>query len=133
MAYAVLFILSFAVAAAFMALGAWHVFAFTILEMVAVALAFLHYARHATDHERIALMDDCLLVEQVLAGETRQVRLDPYWTRIALPRHARELIALEARGVKVEVGGFVTEARRRQFAQELRQELHSSRAPPAAG
>lgn len=125
MAYAVLFALSFAVALAFVLLGAWHVFAYAVLEMAAVALAFLHYARHATDHEHIALMDDCLLVERVSAGETQQVRLDPCWTRIALPRHAQELISLEARGIKVQVGCFVTEARRKQFAQELREELRS--------
>lgn len=125
-AYIVLFVMSFVVAAAFTLLGAWHVIAWAALEMAAVALAFLHYARHATDHEHIALMDDCLLVEHVSAGETRQVRLDPCWLRIALPRHAQDLICLEARGIRIQVGRFVTEARRRQFVQELREELHSS-------
>jgi uncharacterized membrane protein len=129
LAYAVLFGLSFAVATSFMMLGAWHVFAYAMLEMAAVALAFLHYARHATDHEHIALLDDCLLVEQVSAGETQQVRLDPCWTRIAFPRHAQDLIHLEARGVKIEVGRFVTEAKRRQFARELREELHCALTP----
>jgi len=128
-AYAVLFTMSFVVALIFLLLGAWHVFAFTMLEMAGVAIAFLHYARHATDHEHVALMDEYLLVERELAGETEQVRLDPYWTRISLPKNAREPISLEARGVRVDVGRFVTETRRRQFAQELRQELQASLAP----
>lgn len=124
LAYAALFIASFAVALLFTLHGAWQVFAFAMLEMACVALAFLHYARHATDHEHIALLDGCLLVEQVEAGEVRQTRLDPYWTRIALPGKPEDLIGLEARGVSIEVGRFVTPVKRREFAQELRQELH---------
>lgn len=124
-AYAVLCIMSFVVAGVFLLLGAWHVFAFTVVELAGVAIAFLHYARHATDHEHVALMDEYLLVERELAGETEQVRLDPHWTRISLPKNACEPISLEARGVRVDVGRFVTESRRRQFAKELRQHLQA--------
>ncbi|MGZ8291306.1 MAG: DUF2244 domain-containing protein, partial [Telluria sp.] len=56
-------------------------------------------------------------------GDVRQVRLDPYWTRIDPPTRRHNLIGLESRGVKVEVGGFVSEKVRRQVAQELRREL----------
>lgn len=112
-----------AVALIFTLRGVWHVLAFAMLEIGFVALAFLHYARHATDHEHIALMDDCLLVERVQAGQIEQIRLDPHWTRIALPERDQDLIRLEDRGIKIEVGRFVTEAKRRQVGQELRQEL----------
>lgn len=131
-AYAVLFFMSFAVAMLCLLHGAWQVFAFSIVEMTAVAAAFLHYARHATDHEHIALSEGCLLVEQVLAGEVRQIRLDPYWTRIGMPHGPRDLISLQSGGVKVEVGRFVTEAKRRQIAQELRQELRGNPMAPHA-
>lgn len=126
LSYAVLFFLSFLVASIFTLHGAWYVFAFATVEMAAVAVAFLHYARHATDHEHIVLVDGCLLIERVQADRTQQIRLDPRWTRIAIPGNARELIGLEARGVKIEVGCFVTEAKRRQIARELRQELQSN-------
>lgn len=122
-AYAVLCIASLSVALMFTFYGAWIVLAFTVFEMALVALAFLHYARHATDHEHIALIDDCLLVERVEAGKVRQIRLDRHWTRIGLPDRTRPLINLEAKGVKIEVGRHVTAAKRRQVAQELRQEL----------
>lgn len=122
-AYAVLCVISFSVALMFTLLGAWYVLAFSVFEMAAVALAFLHYARHATDHEHIALDDGCLLVERIEAGKVRQTRLDPHWTRIALPNRTQDLINLEAKGVKIEVGRHVTAAKRRQVAQELRQEL----------
>lgn len=122
-AYAVLCAASLAVALMFTLQGAWLVLAFSVFEMVVVALAFLHYARHATDHEHIALLDGCLLVETIEAGKVRQTRLDPHWTRIALPNRTQDLINLEAKGVRIEVGRHVTVAKRRQFAQELRQEL----------
>ena len=122
-AYAVLCAASFAVALMFVFHGAWYVLAFAVFEMLAVAMAFLHYARHATDHEHIALADGCLLVERIEAGRVRQIRLDSHWTHIALPDRATDLINLQAPGVKVEVGRYVTAAKRRQFAQELRREL----------
>jgi uncharacterized membrane protein len=126
LAYAVQCVLSFAVAMMFTLQGAWYVLIFSMLEMSALALAFLYYARHATDHEHIALVDGCLLVERIVAGEVQQIRLDPYWTRIAVPKQTESLINLEAKGVKIEVGRFVTAAKRRQVAQELRQELRRS-------
>ena len=125
-AFLVLFVLSVLVSGAFLLLhGAWQVFVFAMLEMLGVAFAFLCYARHATDQERIALSDNCLLVERVLAGETLQVRLDPHYTRIVLPKSSRGMIDLEACGNRVAVGRFVTDAKRRLFAHELRQALNA--------
>lgn len=125
-AYGFLCLFTFTIAAAFALNGFWVVLAYALLESGAVALALLHYARHATDHEHIALSDGCLLVERIQAGSVQQVRLDPCWTRIALPTRRHTLIGLESRGVKVEVGGFVSEKVRRQVAQELRRELAGS-------
>lgn len=125
-AYAALCLMSFSVAVMFTLLGAWYVLIFAVLEMSAVALAFLCYARHATDREHIALADDCLLVERSVAGQVEQTRLDPYWTRIVPPMRPQDLINLEAKGIKIEVGRFVTPAKRRRVAQELRQELRKN-------
>jgi uncharacterized membrane protein len=104
----------------------WFMLAFASLETAGVALALLQYARHATDHEHIALSEGCLLVERVEAGSVQQIRLDPCWTRIAVPTHQRSLIRLESRGVKVEVGCFVSEEMRQQVARELRDKLRGS-------
>ena len=125
-AYGLLCLCAFAIAGVFALHGFWFVLAFALLEMAAVAGALLHYARHATDHEHIALSEGCLLIERVLAGELSQVRLDPCWTRIALPGHQHALIRLESRGVKVEIGGFVSEEVRQEIGEELRRELRSS-------
>jgi uncharacterized membrane protein len=124
-AYGLLCLGAIGIALLFALLGIWFVFAFAVLEMAGLALALLHYARHANDREHVALSDGCLLVERIEAGERRQVRLDPYWTRIAVPDRQRSLIRLESRGVRVEIGGFVSEEVRQQVAQELRRELRS--------
>ena len=115
-----------AIGAVFAMHGIWYVFAFAAIETGVVVLALLHYARHATDQEHISLTEGCLLVERIEAGQLRQIRLDPNWTRIVVPCRRRSLILLEARGVRVEIGGFVSEEARRQVAQELRRELRRS-------
>jgi uncharacterized membrane protein len=119
-AYGVLCLLSFSVAAGFLLLGAWQVFFFAGLEMAAVALAFLIYARHAIDHEHIALDDDCLSIERIEAGRMQRLRLDRRGIRIAVPNRPADLILLEAGALQIEVGRFVTPARRQQVALELR-------------
>jgi len=127
-AYALLCCASGAVAVGFLLRGVWIILAFSFCELALVGLALLVYARHALDHERIALSDSALVVECVEAGERRQSCLDPLRTRVlehsgTKGRHA--LLRLESRGVQVEVGRFVTEARRRQVAAELRAALRS--------
>ena len=85
--------------------------------------------RHALDRERISLSTSCLLIECVQANVRSQARLDPLWTRVLPPAEPppagarRPLITLESRGVRIEVGRFVNEAKRRQVARELRQAL----------
>lgn len=122
-AYGVLLLFSLLVATGFALRGYWWVPLFSLLEMSAVTWAWLYYARHAADYEHIALIDDCLLVEQVRAGHARQTQLDPYWTRIVPPRRGHDLIRLESKDITISVGRFASEERRRQVAQELQQQL----------
>jgi uncharacterized membrane protein len=103
--------------------GAWLVMVFAVLELTGVAAAFLYFGRHATDREHIALDEACLLVELVRAEQTKQYRLDPRRTQVAVPVQGRDLIGLVANGERVEVGRFLTEWRRREFARELRREI----------
>ena len=105
--------------------GMWWCWCLPSLEIGVVTLALLHYARHATDLERIAMGEGCLLVERVEAGRRQRIVLDLYWARI-VPSGRRALIRLESRGVRVEVGGFVSEAVRRKVAQELQRALRAN-------
>ena len=118
--------MSLTVALTFAANGAWYILGFAILEVSAVGAAFYLYARHASDRDCIALIDNCLVVELVRMERVRQFRLDPYWTRVRIPVARNELVGLEAKGTRVEVGRYLTEWKRREFARELQRELASA-------
>lgn len=124
--YALLCAASLGIAFVFLLQGVWMVFAFALVEMTAVGLAFLHYARHALDVETIALTDQCLLIERIDAGRREEIRLDPAWLRVLPPEpRTRKLIHLESHGAQVAIGAYVSEAVRGQVALELRQALRA--------
>ncbi len=127
-AYFALCAASLVIASYFTAHGAWLVMVFAVLEMAAVAAAFVYFGRHAMDRECIALSDAELIVELVQAEKTRQFRFDPRRTRVALPALKHGLIGLEGNSGRIEVGRFLTERKRREFARELDQELVGYRA-----
>ena len=124
-AYGSLCLALLAIGLGFALRGLWPVLVFALIDIVALVLALLHYARHATDHEHIALGEQSLLIERIEAGTVHQVRLDPCWTRMRLPLSPRLRIELEACGVSVEVGVFVSEEARQVLARELRGALRT--------
>jgi uncharacterized membrane protein len=126
-AYVALSTLSLLVASLFALYGAWYVLAYSIIEILALACAFIVYGRHANDHECIALDSNRLLVEVVQAEEARQCTLDARRTHVTPPASGHELIHLEANGIKIEVGRFLTEWKRREFVRELQSALASER------
>jgi uncharacterized membrane protein len=127
-AYLALCSVSFLVAAYFLFHGAWVILVFALLEMTAVGAAFVYVGRHAGDKECVLLSADGLVVELVEADQVRQFRMDPRRTRIAVPALRHRLIALEANGDRIEVGRFLTDKKRQQFAQELTRELMDYRS-----
>ncbi len=127
MVYAALCSVSLTVAVFFTLRGAWYILGFAVLELAAVGLAFFHYGRHATDRERIVLNEDTLLIELIQAEQASPHRLTLRTVRVALPDAQRGLIVVEAAGVKVEIGRFLTTWRRREFARELAQAVRQAR------
>lgn len=126
-AYAALCMASFLVAAYFVIHGAWLVMVFAMLEMCAVAAAFIYFGRHAMDRECISLSEAELRVDLVQAEQNLSFRLDPRRTRVAIPEPRQRLIRLEANGERVEVGRYLTERKRQEFAHELNRELSGYR------
>lgn len=115
--------ISLTVALLFTLRGAWFILVFSVLELTAVGWALLIYARHATDLEYVAVDDKYLLVELVHAGKTQCFKMHLDQMQVDLPGSRRALIGLRSAGTQVEVGRFLTEWRRREFAQELKHEL----------
>lgn len=126
LAFGSLCLLTLLIGAGFALIGAWPMFGFAWLDVLCILLALRHYTRHATDAEHVRLADGVLLIERVEAGVVEHIRLDTCWTRVALPDRPRALIRLEARGVKVELGRFVSEEARREVGEQLRRAVRAS-------
>ena len=117
-AYLAICVASGIVALGFTLQGAWYVLAFAVMELSAVGAAFVVFGRHATDRERIALSGDALLVEVVEAERVRRIDLDARRVSVDVPAQ-NALVRIRCAGRTVEVGRFVPDAKRRQFAREL--------------
>jgi len=106
--------------------GATLVLAFAGLEVVLVGLAFLAYARHATDGELISLQGSCLVVEFESAGRLERAEFARQWVRVEPKSGDHSLIELSGQGRSIEVGRFVRPELRQVLAREIRRALRSA-------
>jgi uncharacterized membrane protein len=107
-------------------LGATLVLAFAGLEIAVVGLAFLVYARHATDGEKILIQGGRLLVECESAGRLERAEFARQWVRVEPKSGDHSLIELSGQGRSIEVGRFVRPELRHALAREIRMALRSS-------
>jgi len=121
--YASLCVVSLGIAGFFWQQGATLILPFAWLELGAVGLAFLAYARHAADGERISLQDSRLVVELETAGQLQRTEFDPDWVRIEPRSGGRSLIEVSGKGRSVSVGRYVRPELRPLLAQEIRNAL----------
>ena len=124
---------SFVFGAVFAALGLWMVLPFVGLELVAVAVAFLCYGRHAADIERIDLANDKLTVERVEANRSSRWEFDPRRVRVEVDERGRGLgvrvqVRLASCGERIEVGRHLLDQKRAALARDLRTALKSASA-----
>ncbi len=121
--YASLCVVSLGIASGFWLHGATLVMPFAWAELVVVGLAFLLYARHATNAERIALSGGRLVVEQENAGRVLRAEFDRAWVRVEPGPSNTSLIELSGQGRSVQVGRFVRPELRADLAREIRTAL----------
>lgn len=125
---------SLSIGAFFWLLGAPLVLPFAWLELVVVGLAFVLYARHAADTERISLGPRELVVEWESAGRLKRVAFRRDWVRIEPDARGRDLIEVSAHGRSMWVGRYVRPELRPALATELRMALRlAPRQAPAGG
>ena len=96
--------------------GAVLVLPFASLELVAVGTAFVVYARHALDGDRIWLEGSLLVVESENAGEMVRREFQRAWVRIEQAEHGQSLIEICCHGQRVPVGRFVRNELRPRLA-----------------
>lgn len=118
-AFVLLCALSLSVAAFFWWMGAVLVLPFAALELLVLGAAFLVYARHATDGERILLAAHTLVVERESAGQVERQEFARSGLQV-LPSQKNGLVELSASGQVLALGRFLRPEQRRQLAKELR-------------
>ena len=106
--------------------GAVLILPFAWLELVAVGVAFLAYARHATDRESISLRGHQLVVEVESAGHLRRSEFNREWVRVEPLADDGSLIELSGQGRKVSVGRYLRPELRPVLAQEIRRALREA-------
>ncbi len=122
--YGSLCVLSMGIGTFFWVQGARLVLPFAFLEIVVVGVAFLVYARHATDGESIQLDEACLIVERECAGRRERAEFERHWVRVEPSVGDGSLIELSGKGRRVQVGRFVRPELRAALAKEIRVALH---------
>jgi uncharacterized membrane protein len=90
-----------------LALGAWPILPFAILDVVLLWWAFRQTYRSGAARESIRLDDDALVIDR--GG--RRVRLEPFWTRAEL---GDRRLCLAERGRRIVVGAFLPPDERRE-------------------
>lgn len=118
--------ISMLIAVYFWSHGATMILPFALLEMAVVGLAFLLYARHAVDRERIELRGLSLVVELDKGGRTERCEFNREWVRVEPKADDRSLIELSGQGRRVQVGRFVRPELRATLAREIRSALRGT-------
>ena len=118
-------VVSLSVALFFWSQGASLVLPFAAIELVAVGAAFVLCARHATDFERIRVVQGCLLVEQESAGRVHRRSFARYGVSVDLAGDDGRLVELRGDAGVVRVGRFLQADLRPVLARELRLALRS--------
>lgn len=124
--YLSLCIVSLGIGTFFWMRGARMVLPFAWLELIAVGAAFLVYARHATDGERISLQGAQLVVELENAGRLQRAEFNRDWVRVEPRAGDRSLIEVSGRGRSVQVGRYVRPELRPALAREIRMALRGA-------
>lgn len=106
--------------------GAPFVLIFTGLELLAVGVAMLLFARHASDRETLTLVGRQLLVEQCIGPRVQCTEFAADWLSVEPAAGQGSLVELKGRGQQARVGRFLRPELRGAFARELR---HALRRP----
>ncbi len=128
--YLALCTVSLGIALAFWSQGVPLVAPFAVLELSAVGIAFLMYARHATDAERIVLDGTQLTVDVEHGGRLARTTFRREWVQVQPPAAFNALIEVASNGRVVRIGRHVRPELRSAVAREIRQTLAALNATP---
>ena len=120
--FAALSVLVLAIGVGFAVAGAWLVLPFAGLEVLLLGAAFLLYARHAADYERIELESGRITVE--VADGRRIARYEMQGARVFMEDGRLVLRGAEE---ELEIGRYLDAEARAELAAELETKLIQGR------
>jgi len=127
-------VISFATGIAFLIMGAWPVFGFLGLDVLAIYIAFKINFGRARAREEITVTPSELRVRRVShRGHVVEWVLNPLWVRLDEVIHEEfgtERIYLISRGRRVSVGSFLGAEEKASFAKALRAGLIAAKRGP---
>lgn len=128
---AFLSVVSFAAGIAFLMLGAWPVFGFFGLDVLAIYWAFrINYSRAAA-REEISVTPITLRVRRIShRGEVSEWAFNPLWVTLDKQTHEEfgiERLALVSRGKRLAIGSFLGPDEKASFAKALTAALAAAR------
>jgi uncharacterized membrane protein len=113
----------FFVGVVFLSIGAWPIFGFLGLDVLAIYIAFRCNYRSARQYEEVRVARDELLVRKVdVSGRTVNHRFNPFWTKMSVARHPLigvTALTLASRQQRVNIGDFLNPDDRESFSKAL--------------
>lgn len=124
-------VVSFISGLVFLSMGAWPVFGFFGLDVLAVYWAFKVNFHRATAYEEIAVTPSALHVRRVThLGSVSEWTFNPLWVRLDVEESNEfgvERLALISRGRSLGIGTFLGPGEKLSFAKALSAALASAR------
>jgi uncharacterized membrane protein len=118
-----MFVFSLLIAAYFLIQGVWMVLLFTMIELSALGIALIIYARHALDYESIAINGSAITVEKSIGGKMERHEFNAKWMQLKQEEDGKRLIRIEQSNKELPIGIFVPLDARTQFFNDLRQQI----------
>ena len=111
------------IATYFLVQGIWMILPFTIIELTALGIALLIYARHALDYESIAIDGSSVTVEKNIGGKLERHEFNTKWLQLKQEEDGKRLIRIEQSDQELPIGIFVPVDARAQFFKDLRLQI----------
>ena len=131
---AFLSVVSFATGVAFLMMGAWPVFGFLGLDVLAIYVAFRVNFRRARACEQISVTPSALRLRRVShRGHVVEWVFNPLWVRLdreADDEYGLEHLYLTSRGKRVAIGSFLSPEEKASFSNALMAALNAARRGP---
>jgi uncharacterized membrane protein len=121
--YLSMFLFSSLIATYFLFQGVWMILIFTVLELTALGIALIIYARHALDYESIAIDGTAFKITKSIGGKLELHEFNTRWLTLKQEDAGKRLIWVEQGNKDLPIGIFVPLDARPQFYKDLRTQI----------